>query len=39
MPLITVAENNEFTSKRCFTADGIVLTDLLKSVELDTRNS
>ena len=35
IPLFTVTKNKEFTSKSCFTTDGIVLAELLKSVGLD----
>ena len=35
IPLFTVTRNKEFTGKSCFTADGIVLAELLKSVGLD----
>ena len=35
IPLFTVTINEEFTGKICFTFDGIVLAELLKSVGLD----
>jgi len=35
IPLFTVTKNKEFTGKSCFTTDGIVLAELLKSVGLD----
>ena len=35
IPLFTVTKNKEFTGKICFTSDGIVLLELLKSVGLD----
>ena len=35
IPLFTVTKNKEFTGKICFTSDGIVLAELLKSVGLD----
>ena len=34
IPVFTVTKNKEFTCKSCFTADGIVLAELLKSVGL-----
>ena len=34
IPLFTVTKNKEFTGKSCFTADGIVLAELPKSVGL-----
>ena len=35
VPLFKVTKNKEFTGKSCFTADSIVLSELLKSVGLD----
>jgi len=35
IPLFTVTKNKEFTGKSCFTTNGIVLAELLKSVGLD----
>ena len=34
IPLFTVTKNKDFTTKSCFTTDGIVLAELLKSVGL-----
>ena len=35
IPLFTLTKNKEFTGKSCFTADSIVLSDLLRSVGLN----
>ena len=35
IPLFTLTKNKEFTGKSCFTADSIVLSDLLRSAGLN----